>query len=347
MGKIKVLIVDDSAFVRSVFLEKLSQDSEIEVVGAAEDAYIAKDMIRDLDPEIILLDIEMPRMNGLTFLERIMRTTPKKVIIVSSLAEQGGEIALKALELGALEVIAKPGEAYSVEEMVDQLIDKIKAVHSISIDKSKEHIPALFDKHKTSGNKSLVRATNKIIAIGASTGGTEAIQYILERMPVNCPPIIIVQHMPHYFTKSFANRLNDVCEIKVKEAENREIIAPGKALIAPGNMHMELSKSGVIYNVRLMDGPLVYRQRPAVERLFQSTAQYAGKNAIGVILTGMGKDGAQGLLKMKEEGSYNIAQDEKSCVVFGMPKEAIEIGAVHKILPLNQIAQEIIKESER
>lgn len=344
MVSIKVFVVDDSAFVRRIFLENLSKDPEIEVVGTASDPYAARDSIVELNPDIVLLDIEMPRMDGITFLAKIMKYFPKKVIIVSSLAEKGGEVALKAIELGALGVIAKPSTSYSVEEMTDQLIDKIKEVNSIPL--NKRHTPRNLDETvPIVKSKSLIKTTNKIIAIGASTGGTEAIQYILQRMPSNCPPIIIVQHMPIHFTKAFADRLNSICEIKVKEAENREIIAPGKALIAPGNLHMELSRSGAVYNVKLTEAPMVHHQRPAVDVLFNSTAVYAGRNAIGVLLTGMGKDGAQGLLHMKNSGSTTLAQDEKSCIVFGMPKEAIEIGAVQKIVPLHHMAQEILYEA--
>ncbi|MDF2541729.1 MAG: Response regulator receiver modulated CheB methylesterase [Herbinix sp.] len=346
MSKIKVLVVDDSAFVRKVFTEKLSNDPDIEVIGSAVDPYVARDMIVERNPDVILLDIEMPRMDGLTFLGKIMKYFPKKVIVVSSLAESGGEVALKAVELGAIDVVAKPGNSYSVEEMTEQLIDKIKAVHAISLKKIQ------FNNQMNSNNviekkQSMIRTTNKIIAIGASTGGTEAIQYILQRMPVNCPPIIIVQHMPMHFTKAFANRLNEICEIKVKEAENRDIISPGKALIAPGNLHMELSRSGAVYNVKLINGPMVHHQRPAVDVLFQSVAKYAGKNAVGVLLTGMGKDGAQGLLSIKNSGAITLAQDEKSCVVYGMPREAVELGAVQKIIPLNRMTQEILIEAAR
>ena len=347
MTKIKVLVVDDSAFVRKVFLERLSLDPEIEVVGTAQDPYFARDKIVELDPDIILLDIEMPRMDGLTFLKKIMKHYPKKIIIVSSIAEGGGEVALKALELGAVDVIAKPGASYSVEEMIDQLIEKIKEVHAVPLRKVhrvEKSIEKSIEEGIREKNKSLLRTTNKIIAIGASTGGTEAIQYLLQRMPINCPPIVIVQHMPMQFTKAFANRLNQLCEIKVKEAENREILSPGKALIAPGNLHMELNRSGAIYNVRLVEAPLVHHQRPAVDVLFNSVSQYAGRNAVGVLLTGMGKDGALGLLNMKNAGAFTIAQDEKSCVVYGMPKEAVEMGAVNKIVPLSRIVQEILKE---
>lgn len=343
MDKIKVLVVDDSAMVRKFLSIELSKSEEIVVVDTAIDPYFARDKIVNLKPDVVLLDIEMPRMDGLTFLRKLLKYYPIRVIIVSSIAEKGGEVALKALEYGALEVIAKPSVSYSVNDMLEQLKEKIIAVSKIpdwkiGIKENKNEINNSVKVNKSS----LIKTTNKVIAIGASTGGTEALKEILQRFPINSPPIIIVQHMPAHFTKSFAKRLNETCEIEVKEAENMEILSPGKALIAPGNMHMELNRSGAVYYVKLNQGPTVYHQRPSVEILFDSVAKYAGKNAIGVILTGMGKDGAQGLLHMKNEGAYTIAQDEKSCVVFGMPKEAIEIGAVSKVVSLNYIVDNIL-----
>jgi two-component system chemotaxis response regulator CheB len=248
------------------------------------------------------------------------------------------------LEYGALEVVAKPSVSYSVNDMIEQLIEKILAVSKIpnwkvGIKENKKEVASYGENKKSS----LIKTTNKIIAIGASTGGTEALKEILERMPPSAPPIMIVQHMPQHFTKSFAQRLNQICAIEVKEAEDREILSPGKALIAPGNMHMELRRSGAVYYVQLHNGPMVYHQRPSVDILFNSVGKYAGRNAVGVILTGMGKDGAAGLLNMKNEGAYTIAQDEKSCVVFGMPKEAIEMGAAKKIVSLNYIVDDIIE----
>lgn len=343
MNKIKVLVVDDSAMVRKFLSIELSKSEEIVVVDTAIDPYFARDKIVNLKPDVVLLDIEMPRMDGLTFLRKLIKYYPIRVIIVSSIAEKGGEVALKALEYGALEVIAKPSVSYSVNDMLEQLKEKIIAVSKIpdwkiGIKESNNKINNTVKVNKSS----LIKTTNKIIAIGASTGGTEALKEILEKFPINSPPIIIVQHMPAHFTKSFAKRLNETCEIEVKEAENMEILAPGKALIAPGNMHIELNRSGAVYYVKLNQGPTVYHQRPSVEILFNSVAKYAGRNSIGVILTGMGKDGAKGLLNMKNEGAYTIAQDEKSCVVFGMPKEAIEIGAVCKVVSLNYIVDNIL-----
>lgn len=343
MNKIKVLVVDDSAMVRKMLSMELSKSEEIMVIDTAMDPYFARDKIVNLKPDVVLLDIEMPRMDGLTFLRKLLKYYPIRVIIVSSIAEKGSEIALKALEYGALEVVAKPSVSYSVKDMIEQLKEKIIAVSKIpdwriGLKEEKNDAKVLIKPNQ----KSLIRTTNKIIAIGASTGGTEALKEILQKFPRNSPPIVIVQHMPEHFTKSFAKRLNEMCNIEVKEAENRELLAPGKALIAPGNMHMELSRSGAVYYVKLNNGPAIFHQRPSVEILFDSVAKYAGKNAIGVILTGMGRDGASGLLHMKNEGAYTIAQDEKSCVVFGMPKEAIELGAVSNVVSLNYIVDNII-----
>ncbi|MGE5403597.1 MAG: protein-glutamate methylesterase/protein-glutamine glutaminase [Candidatus Saccharibacteria bacterium] len=343
INKIKVLVVDDSAMVRKMLTNELSKDEAIEVVGTATDPYVARDKIVLLKPDVMVLDVEMPRMDGLTFLRKLMKHHPMRVIIVSSLAENGGEVAMKALEYGALEVLAKPGSAYSISDMGEQLIEKVKAVARVpdwKIGIKEKSVPAAGPVVPPS--LAMVKTTNKIVAIGASTGGTEAIREILQQMPLNCPPIIIVQHMPPFFTDSFAKRLNDICAIEVKEAENMELVAPGKALIAPGNIHMELRRSGANYFVKLGDGPMVFHQRPSVEVLFESVARYAGRNSIGVILTGMGKDGASGLLKMRNEGAYTIAQDEKSCIVFGMPKEAIDLGAACSIKPLNRIVEDIL-----
>lgn len=338
---IKVLIIDDSAMIRKIFTEELSKDPEIEVVGAAPDPIVGRDKIVYLKPDVITLDIEMPRMDGLTFLGKLMAHYPLPVVIVSSLAKNGGEVALKAMELGAVEVLSKPGTAYSVGDMREQLIEKVKAAARVRVLK-KAPLAAPIDKSLVTTSAISVRTTNKIIAIGASTGGTEALRAVLTALPANSPPIIIVQHMPQNFTKAFAERLNSLCQIEVKEAEEGDHLTMGKALIAPGNKHMELRRSGTLYNVTLLDGPMVFHQRPAVEIMFNSVAKYAGKNAVGVILTGMGKDGAQGLLNMRNAGASTIAQDEKSCIVYGMPKEAIELGAAQSIQPLNNIAKTMI-----
>jgi two-component system chemotaxis response regulator CheB len=344
---IKVLIVDDSAMVRKILTQELSKDPEIEVVGAAPDPFIGRDKIVELNPDVLILDIEMPRMDGLTFLEKLMKHKPMPVIIVSSLAKKGCDVALRALELGAAEVMSKPGESYSVGDMSEQLAEKIKAVSKIN----PANLVAKINLSSVSSNiqksSSMIKTTNKIIAIGASTGGTEALKEVLTSLPGNMPPIVIVQHMPQHFTKSFADRLNTLCSLEVKEAENGDIAAPGKVLIAPGNKHMVFKRSGASYYVEIKDGPLIHHQRPAVEILFQSVAKYAGSNAIGVILTGMGKDGAKGLLEMKNAGAYTIAQNEESCIVFGMPKEAIALGGVMKIEHLNKIPQTLINLSKK
>lgn len=342
MDKIKVLIVDDSAVVRKLLLNKLSEDRQIEVIGTAPDPYVARDKIVRLKPDVILLDVEMPRMDGLTFLRKLMKSYPCRVIVVSSLAEKGGVVAMKAIDYGACEVIAKPGLSYSVQNMSEQLIEKIKAVYKIPIGSIRQ----MLSYHKREikpERKSMVKTTNKVIAIGASTGGTMAITKVLETMPVNCPPIMIVQHMPPFFTSSFAQRLNQTCAIEVKEAENMDIMSPGKAVIAPGNIHLEAKRSGAVYYAKLHNGPPEFYQRPSVEVLFRSVAKYVGRNAVGIILTGMGKDGAQGLLDMKNEGAFTIAQDESSSVVYGMPKEAIDLGAANKVAPLDRITQTVIE----
>ncbi|MCP3926071.1 MAG: chemotaxis response regulator protein-glutamate methylesterase [Desulfobacterales bacterium] len=333
--KIKVLIVDDSAIVRKVFSKELSKEKDIEVIATAPDPYIARDKIVQLKPDVITLDIEMPRMDGITFLKRLMKYYPLPVIIVSSLSPKGSVLALEALDSGALEVISKPSAAYSVGDMSIQLAEKIRAVASVYVGKKENQIAP----GKSAETSSLAVTTDKIIAIGASTGGTEALKTVLTSMPATSPGIVIVQHMPAKFTTSFAERLNTLCKMTVKEASDGDTVANGIALIAPGNYHMLFNRSGAKYYVTLKKGPLVHHQRPAADVLFNSVAKYAGANALGVILTGMGSDGAKGLLKMKEAGSRNIAQDERSCVVFGMPKEAIKAGAIDKIASLPKIAQ--------
>jgi two-component system, chemotaxis family, protein-glutamate methylesterase/glutaminase len=341
LHRIKVLIVDDSAIVRKIFSEELSKYSDIEIVGVAPDPFVARDKIVSLKPDVITLDIEMPRMDGLTFLKKLMKYYPVPTIIVSSLTPKGGKLTLEAMDIGAVDVIGKPGTAYSVGDMSAQLVEKIRAASRVTLTKRDSASDAGVIDHEPM--KALTQTTNKIIAIGASTGGTEALKKVLMKMPPNSPGIIIVQHMPANFTKAFAARLNDLCQISVKEAEDNDSVIPGTALVAPGNFHMILRRSGARYYVEVKTGPMVHHQRPAVDVLFKSTAQYAGANAIGVILTGMGADGAAGLLEMKNKGAGTIAQDEKSCVVFGMPKEAIKLGAADKIVSLEMIPSEIIK----
>lgn len=340
--KIKVVIVDDSAMVRKVLTKELSKDPEIEVVGTAPDPYIGRDKIVFLKPDVLILDIEMPKMDGLTFLEKLMKYYPMPVIIVSSLAKEGCEVALRALELGAVEVMAKPGAAYTVQDLSEQLIEKVKAASQIKRFErllQKREAPTL----RPSVNQPFFKTSNKIVAIGASTGGTEAIKEVLTRLPVGIPPILVVQHMPEHFTRAFAERLNTLCKFEVKEAEDGELASPGKVLIAPGNRHLVLKRSGAQYYVEIKNGPLVYHQRPSVEVLFSSVAQSAGSNALGVIMTGMGKDGATGLLEMKNAGAFTIAQDEESSVVYGMPKEAVALGAAMKIASLDKIAQIVLE----
>jgi two-component system chemotaxis response regulator CheB len=310
-------------------------------VGAAPDPYVARDKIVKLKPDVITLDIEMPRMDGITFLKKLMKHFPLPVIIVSSLTSKGSKIALEALSLGALEVIAKPSAAYSVGDMSIQLAEKIRAVYGaklspVSSQKTEKKPMAVME------SKALTATTNKIIAIGASTGGTEAIKNVLTRLPANTPGIVVVQHMPAEFTTSFAARLNDMCQMRVKEAQNGDRVINGQVLIAPGNFHMIFKRSGASYYVEVKKGPLVHYQRPAADVLFRSVARYAGANALGIILTGMGKDGAAGMLDMKKAGAINIAQDEKSCVVFGMPKEAINMGGVDHVQDIHSIAQKAI-----
>lgn len=341
MNKIKVLIVDDSAIVRKIFSEELSKYSDIQVIGVAPDPYVAREKIVNLKPDVITLDIEMPRMDGLTFLRKLMKYYPLPTIIVSSLTPRGGKLTLEAMDIGAVDVVAKPGTAYTVGDMSAQLAEKIRGASRARIIKRDESAP---DGSATEAPMcALAQTSNKVIAIGASTGGTEALKKILTKMPPNSPGIVIVQHMPANFTTAFSARLNDLSQISVKEAEDNDSVTPGTALLAPGNLHMILRRSGARYYVEVKTGPMVHHQRPAVDVLFKSTAKYAGANAIGVILTGMGSDGAEGLLEMKNAGAGTIAQDENSCVVFGMPKEAIKLGAADKVVSIEKIASEIIK----
>jgi two-component system chemotaxis response regulator CheB len=339
VNKIRVLIVDDSAIVRKIFSEELSKYPDIEVVGTAPDPFVARDKIVNLKPDVITLDIEMPRMDGLTFLRKLMKFYPLPAIVVSSLTPKGGKLTLEAMDIGAVDVIGKPGAAYSVGDMSAQLADKIRAAARVKMVRKDPDTEAV----RYDSIASLAQTTNKVVAIGASTGGTEALKVVLSQMPANSPGMVIVQHMPANFTTAFAERLNGLCQVTVREAKDNDSVTSGTALIAPGNYHMLLRRSGARYYVEVKTGPMVHHQRPAVDILFQSTAKYAGANAIGAILTGMGADGAAGLLEMKNMGAGTIAQDEKTCVVFGMPKEAIKMGAVDKILPIHQIAAEIIR----
>ncbi len=334
---IKVLVVDDSAIVRKIFSAELTRDPDIEVIGTAPDPFIARDKIVSLKPDVITLDVEMPKMDGITFLRKLMAHYPVPTIVVSSLTPKGGELAMEALDAGAVEVMCKPGASYSVGDMSVELIEKVKAAAQVKLLKS---APTGAVSKPT--RLSLTKTTNKVIAIGASTGGTKALAELLEVLPGNTAGIVIVQHMPENFTRSFADRLNGQCEMEITEARDGDRVVPGRVLIAPGNYHMMLNRSGAQYYVTVKQGPLVNRHRPSVEVLFRSVAKYAGRNAVGAILTGMGADGAQGMLEMKQNGAYTIAQDEESCVVFGMPKEAIKLGGIDKVLPLSQIPGELL-----
>ena len=337
---IKVLIVDDSAVVRKVLTEELSKYEDIEIVGTAVDPWVARDKIVKLKPDVITLDLEMPKMDGLSFLAKLMKHYPLPVVVVSSVTPKNSLNAMKALDLGALDVLCKPGGAYSTLDISKSLVRSIRAAASARINKNPE-------KPYAAGEKIPIRSfnlqtTNKVIAIGASTGGTKAIEVVLQEMPSTSPGIVIVQHMPESFTTAFAKRLNEICQMEVREAQDNDRVVPSVALIAPGNYHMLLQRSGGSYFVKIKDGPRVHHQRPAVDVLFQSVAKNAGPNAVGVVLTGMGSDGAKGLLEMKRQGAFTIAQDEQTCVVFGMPKEAIKIGAADKVVPLHNVSRAII-----
>lgn len=358
--KIRVLVVDDSAVVRQSLSSILESDPEIEVMGTAADPIIAVKKIMKEIPDVITLDIEMPRMDGLTFLRKIMSQHPIPVVVISSLTTEGTEVAMKALEYGASEIIGKPAmnTAQFINESKILLCDAVKAASHAKLKRKKitsaSSSSAILVRPKYSADVIIKRAssikriidTDKIIVLGASTGGTEAIRHFLKQLPPKVPGIAIVQHMPEGFTKSFANSLNNICDLDVKEAENGDKLYQGRVLIAPGNKHILLKRVGKEYYVEVKEGPLVNRHRPSVDVLFRSAARYAGKNAVGILLTGMGNDGAKGLLELKEAGSYTIAQDEATSVVFGMPKEAIKLNAAEKVLPLDNIAPFILTKME-
>ncbi|MCI5066672.1 chemotaxis response regulator protein-glutamate methylesterase [bacterium] len=333
MSPIKVLIVDDSAIVRQTLEKELSADPGFEVVGTAPDPYIARDKIVALAPDVMTLDIEMPRMDGLTFLRKLMKHHPIPVVVVSSIAQKGSDVALEAVRLGAVEALAKPGPAYAIGDMGIQLREKLRSAASVDINRLKNALS--FEKQPAP--KALVRTTDKVFVVGASTGGTQALELFVSQLPPNAPGTVIVQHMPAGFTKSFSERLNSIAAVEVKEAEDQDSIVPGKVLIAPGNFHMMVQRSGAKYFVKIKEGPLVGRHRPAVDVLFKSAAAFLGKNAVGILLTGMGKDGAEGMVAMKDAGAQNIVQDEASCVVYGMPKAAADLNAHHFQLPLQQV----------
>lgn len=340
--KIKVLIVDDSALIRSVMSEIISSQPDMEVVGVAPDPLVARELIKQTNPDVLTLDVEMPKMDGLDFLEKLMRLRPMPVLMVSSLTERGSEITMRALELGAVDFVTKPKISIQsgMREYTELIADKIRAAAKARIK------PRTLAPSKVAGALPQIRnpllSSEKLIIIGASTGGTEAIREFLMQMPSDCPGILIAQHMPEGFTTSFARRLDALCKISVREAAGEERVLPGHAYIAPGHSHLMLARSGANYVTRIDQADPVNRHRPSVDVLFRSAALAAGKNAVGVILTGMGKDGALGMLEMKNAGAYNFAQDEASCVVFGMPREAIAVGATHEVGPLNELPGKVL-----
>lgn len=347
-SKVRVLVVDDSAVVRQTLSRLLSLDPEIEVIATASDPFVAADRIAEQVPDVITLDIEMPRMDGLTFLKKLMAQHPIPVVICSSLAEERAQSTLRALEYGAVDIITKPrlGTRQFLEDSQTILCSVVKAAAGARLRPLR---PSQVVEPKLTADvilpksaHAMAETTEKVVMIGASTGGTEALKLLLEALPADCPGIVIVQHMPELFTRAFASRLDGLCAITVKEAETNDTVLRGRALIAPGNHHLLLKRSGARYHVEVKDGPLVSRHRPSVDVLFRSAARYAGQNAVGVILTGMGDDGARGMLEMKQTGAYTIAQNEATSVVFGMPKEAIKLNAVDKVLPLETIAGAIL-----
>jgi two-component system, chemotaxis family, protein-glutamate methylesterase/glutaminase len=336
MTKIKVLIVDDSAVMRQLLKEILSSDPSIEVVATAVDPIQAREKILRLQPDVLTLDVEMPRMDGLTFLEKLMRAHPMPVLMISSLTERSCETTLRALELGAVDFVSKPkvDVADGTVQLAGEIVEKVKAAARAKV--LRLHRPTV-GLQLSLATQALLKSTQQVIALGASTGGTEALREVLEPLPPDSPGIVIVQHMPEKFTRSFADRLDSLCRVRVKEAEDGDRILPGHALLAPGNFHMEVFRNGAEYRVRVFASERVNRHRPSVDVLFRSCARQLGANAVGVILTGMGADGARGLLEMRQAGARTIAQDEASCVIFGMPKEAIALGGAEEVRPLGQI----------
>jgi len=333
---IRVLVVDDSAVVRKALSDELSRYPDIEVVGTAMDPYVARDKIVELRPDVLTLDVEMPRMDGLSFLERLMQHYPLPVIIVSSLTPKHSEAAVRALAIGAVDVVPKPGTQYSVPDVERHLVAAVRAASRARLQKRQAAAPGAPAAHIGQ-----LRTTDRIIAIGASTGGTGAIEEVLRRFPANAPATVITQHMPAGFTASFAQRLNQHCAVNVREARDGDILTPGIALVAPGNFHLVVQRSGAQWLVRVKDGPLVHHQRPAVDVMFQSVAKAAGRNAVGVVLTGMGEDGARGLVAMREAGAWTVAQDEQTSVVYGMPRAAFEQGGACEVRPLSEITDAV------
>jgi two-component system chemotaxis response regulator CheB len=347
--KIRVVVVDDSALVRSLLAEIINRESDMECVGTANDPLIAREMIRELNPDVLTLDIEMPKMDGIEFLGRLMRLRPMPVVMISTLTERGAEVTMRALELGAVDFVAKPriGVVDGINDLAGQIVDKVRVAAQAHVRRSTSLAPSNGASPQAAGtpprNASIGRvSTEKLVCIGASTGGTEAIKEILIRMPADSPGIVITQHMPPGFTTSFAARLNGLCQISVKEAQNGERILPGHAYIAPGGKQFRIDKSGANYLCVVEDGELVNRHKPSVEVLFKSAARVVGRNAFGIMLTGMGNDGAKAMKEMRDAGSYNYVQDEASCVVFGMPREAILHGAADEVLALVAIAPALL-----
>ncbi|MFP4391725.1 MAG: chemotaxis response regulator protein-glutamate methylesterase [Desulfohalobiaceae bacterium] len=355
-GKIRVLVVDDSAVVRQALSEILDSDPEIEVMGAASDPFAAAKKMEQDVPDVITLDIEMPRMDGITFLRKLMSQHPLPVIICSTLTEKGSDLALQALDYGALEIITKPklGTKQFFAESKVRILDAVKAAAQVDVRRKKLNPGKTTQKPEPKldadavlpgarPKQGMFQTTDKVILVGASTGGTEALRVFLEAMPMDCPGIVVVQHMPEHFTRAFARRLDGTCRITVQEAKDQHPVLRGRALIAQGNRHLLLKRSGARYYVQIKDGPLVSRHRPSVDVLFRSGARYAGKNAVGVIMTGMGSDGAKGMQELHQAGAFTLGQNEASCVVYGMPQEAKKLGAVDKELDLDRIALEVVK----
>ncbi|HLO77704.1 MAG TPA: chemotaxis response regulator protein-glutamate methylesterase [Magnetospirillum sp.] len=351
-GKIKVLIVDDSASVRQTLADILESDPQIQVIGTASDPFIAAQRMRDVVPDVITLDVEMPRMDGITFLRKIMAQRPIPVVMCSSLTDEGSETLMQAMEAGAVDVLLKPkvDTRQSLLETAATICDTVRAAAHARLCRAGASRSGGPERKLSAdviipppGSRAMVRTTEKVICMGASTGGTESLRAVLECLPADSPGIVIVQHMPEKFTAAFARRLNGLCAVEVKEAEDGDTVLRGRVLIAPGNRHMLLQRSGARYYVAVKDGPLVSRHRPSVDVLFRSAAHHAGRNALGILMTGMGDDGASGLLEMRQAGATTIAQDEESCVVFGMPKEAIARGGAEKVVPLHLLAAEIAR----
>ena len=350
MAKTRVVVVDDSALVRSLLGEIINRQSDMECVGAAADPLVAREMIRNLNPDVITLDVEMPRMDGIDFLGKLMRLRPMPVVMVSTLTERGADVTMRALELGAIDFVAKPkiGVADGLKQLADDITDKIRVAKRAQVRRpSPSTASPTATGHATGAALPIAQlgrlSTEKIVFIGASTGGTEATKEVLMSLPADCPAVMITQHMPPGFTRSYAARLDGLCRIRVAEARDGERVLPGHAYIAPGGLHLSVERSGANYIARVQDGEPVNRHKPSVEVLFKSAARTVGQNALAIMLTGMGADGAKAMKEMRDAGSYNLVQDEASCVVFGMPREAINAGAAHEVLPLGQISMKLIE----